>query len=274
MKYKLFITDYDGTLGHAPENTIDSEVLTAINEFKAKGGKFVICTGRMFGSIKMICDKVHLEGIVVAYQGGVIKNTKTGETFFDGGLSPEVTVKVVEEMRKQNILICLYINDKLYYEENVNNHRYIEEYERLLDTTAILVDDLCVEVLKQGKNTGKICGLCPEAEVSSYVEKIKKGLENEAVLVNSGARFLVECIHRDHHKGNAVKFLSEYFNIPFDQIITVGDSTNDIGLVDGPWHGVAVGDAKQALKDVAKEITVPYSEKPVLYLLKKYCLED
>ena len=51
MKYKLFITDYDGTLGGAPENTIDSQTLSAIDKFEQKGGKFVVCTGRMLTSV-------------------------------------------------------------------------------------------------------------------------------------------------------------------------------------------------------------------------------
>ena len=33
MKYKLFISDYDGTLGVAPKNEIDSQTLSAINKF-------------------------------------------------------------------------------------------------------------------------------------------------------------------------------------------------------------------------------------------------
>ena len=36
MKYKLFISDYDGTLGVAPANTIDEETLFAINKFIEK----------------------------------------------------------------------------------------------------------------------------------------------------------------------------------------------------------------------------------------------
>ena len=38
MKYKLFISDYDGTLGEAPANDIDSETVSAINKFIDKGG--------------------------------------------------------------------------------------------------------------------------------------------------------------------------------------------------------------------------------------------
>ena len=52
----------------------------------------------------------------------------------------------------------------------------------------------------------------------------------------------------------------------------MGDSTNDIPLLDGEWHGVAVGDGMKDLKDFAKEITVNFDEQPVKFLLEKYCL--
>ena len=56
------------------------------------------------------------------------------------------------------------------------------------------------------------------------------------------------------------------------EVIAVGDSTNDVSLISGEWHGVAVGNAKETLKKVAKEVTVPFSEQPIKYLLEKYCL--
>ena len=57
MKFELFISDYDKTLGDAPDK-ISPENVKAIQEYTAKGGKFVICTGRMFSSIeRMVCRK-------------------------------------------------------------------------------------------------------------------------------------------------------------------------------------------------------------------------
>ena len=46
MKYKMIISDYDGTLGVAPNNDIDKQTLDAINKFIAKGGIFSVCSGR------------------------------------------------------------------------------------------------------------------------------------------------------------------------------------------------------------------------------------
>ena len=64
MKYKLFISDYDGTLGIAPANDIDAETLTAINKFIDKGGIFVVCSGRETASIMRIFLFLAVLGIV------------------------------------------------------------------------------------------------------------------------------------------------------------------------------------------------------------------
>ena len=88
MKFELFISDYDKTLGDAPDK-ISPENVKAIQEYTAKGGKFVVCTGRMFSSIAPICKKYGLKGLVVSYQGAMINDIETGECLFKGGISNE-----------------------------------------------------------------------------------------------------------------------------------------------------------------------------------------
>ena len=69
-----------------------------------------------------------------------------------------------------------------------------------------------------------------------------------------------------------MEWAAKRYGIPYSETIAVGDSTNDLQLVTGEWHGVAVGDAKAELKAAADEITVPFKDKPVKFLLEKYCL--
>ncbi len=276
MKYKLFISDYDGTLGGVPSNTIDAETVSAIKEYEKKGGKFVICSGRMFSSIQAIAKSVGLDGIAVAFQGAVIRDINSGDFLLDGGLSAKQAMMVIDELKKEKILLLMYIGESLYYELDdytKNYYKYAEEYAKMLNTTAIRVESLKEEVIKSNKTITKIVGLCEPEKAESITKTYSNKYRDFNIMINSGANTLVESINADYSKGQAVKFLSKYFNIPLDQVITIGDSTNDIPLVKGEWHGVAVGDAKEELKKVAKEITVNFSEKPVLYLLKKYCLD-
>ena len=66
--------------------------------------------------------------------------------------------------------------------------------------------------------------------------------------------------------------MANYYGIPLEEVLTIGDSTNDIDLLVGPWHGVCVGDGKEELKAVADEITLPFKDKPVKTIIEKYCL--
>ena len=272
MKYKLMISDYDGTLGGAPLNTIDIETLNAIREFQNKGGKFVICTGRMFTSIQRICKSVGLKGVVVAFQGASIRDIESGEFLVNGGVEPQMIAEAIDDFINDDLMPLAYIGETMYYQDNVKYHEHIEVYKKALKSEAIAVSDLKAEILKQNKKISKACALCDLEKIKVGVKKYSEKYKNTNLLFNSGANYLLECINKEYTKGRAVKFLSEYFNVPLSEVITVGDSTNDIPLLDGEWHGVAVGDAKEELKKVAKEITVDFKDKPILHLLKKYCL--
>ena len=68
------------------------------------------------------------------------------------------------------------------------------------------------------------------------------------------------------------KWVAKKYNIPMSEVMTIGDSLNDMDLITCGAHGVCVGDGLPELKEKANEVTVPFKEKPVEYLLKKYCL--
>ncbi len=272
MKYKLFITDYDGTLGGAPENTIDSQTLSAMDKFEQKGGKFVVCTGRMLTSIKRILASVNRKGVVVGFQGAIIQDLDNDKPLLEGGLSPQDAVRAVQEFLSDGTLALAYDGEQLIYQSNEKYKEYIAIYAGMLKTQAIPFADLKQEILRRNKKIRKVCALCETERVKELAQKYNEIYCDSEMSFNSGAKYLIECINKNYNKGQAVKFLANYYNVPLEQVLCVGDSTNDIPLISGEWHGVAVGDGKDELKAVANEITVPFSQKPVLYLLEKYCL--
>ena len=68
------------------------------------------------------------------------------------------------------------------------------------------------------------------------------------------------------------RFIAKRYGIPLKEVIAIGDSTNDLELVGGPWRGVAIGDGSEELKKVTDEVAVPYKSHPVKTILEKYCL--
>lgn len=269
MKYKLFISDYDGTLGKAPENDIDSETIKAINEYTKKGGIFIVCSGRETLSITKICREQGLKGLVVSFQGARISDIQTGEYILDAGLDGKIALEIIKEIKKYDLEPVCFVDNKIYFEKPTE---FANKYLYNIELQGIFGD---IESVLSGKDkvVCKLCGLGPFESVNRAVNELNQKYKGQKVLFNSGDKYLFEAINPKYAKGQAVRFLCEKYGVPFEQVLTVGDSTNDIGLVQGPWHGVCVGDGREELKAVAKEVTVPFDQKPVLTLLKKYCLD-
>lgn len=267
MKYDLFVSDFDGTLGIAPDH-IEEETLSAIAEYQKRGGKFAIVTGRMYSSIRPICLKYNLKGIVISYQGAMINDIESGESLFMGGIDYKLASLVAKDFIDEGVQTVVDIDDVMIYNERSD---YTDYYENAVGVRGELCDDIVGLVLKEKKVVQKVGTICSTEDSVRLTKKFQKKYGEELV-INNGSSHLVEVVSKKCSKKFAVEFLSKYYNIPHDRIIAVGDSTNDMEMLKGDWHGVCVGDGREELKKIAKEITVPYKENPVKVLIEKYCL--
>ena len=269
MKYKLFISDYDGTLGVAPNNDIDAETRAAIQKFTDKGGVFAVCSGRETSSIMRILKAQNLKGVVASFQGARITDIESGKNIFNGGLSAEKALEVLDAVGGSGLTPIAYGEKELYIEERTP---YVAHYEKAVGLVG-KITDIREEVKRQRENVSKICWLGDDAVVNAVDNELNARYKGVGVKFNSGAKYLFEAINPDCGKGVAVRFIADYYGIPLEKVIAVGDSTNDVDLLVGPWYGVAVGDGRDELKAVADEVTVPFKDKPVKTLIEKYCLD-
>ena len=270
MKYDLIISDYDGTLGVAPENDIDLQTATAIKEYQKCGGKFVICSGRAYGSLLEIIDKQGINCLLAGFQGAFIRQAHSPDYLFYAGIEKDVAKKIIKALQKENYQVIAYQNDILYYQ---GDGSLVEEYMMFINCSGVKrVEDLVSSI---EYTVSKMVVLCKAEDTEKVQENVRNIVGSDTISINAAVRGCVEVIDNRLDKANAVKVIAEHYNIPYQKILTVGDSDNDVGLVGGgEWYGVAVGDAKEQLKAVAKEVTVPFSEKPVKHLIEKYCLND
>ena len=266
MKYDLFVTDYDGTLGGL--DGIHEETVRAIREYEKRGGKFVICTGRMFGNIRVVCERYDIADVVVSYQGARINERKSGNTIFADKIDNALAASVLTAIKDLPVKPAVLSTEKLYYTEN---SVYTKWCKKTNAVDSVCVPDLAKCVAEHKFDALKINIICEGVNISEFIKEYGERYKNK-LIVNSSGPILAEFINPAANKGASVRFLSKYYGIGYDKIIAVGDSTNDLELINGPWHGVAVGDGREELKQVADEITVPFADQPVKHLLEKYCL--
>jgi cof-like hydrolase len=67
-----------------------------------------------------------------------------------------------------------------------------------------------------------------------------------------------------------VRFLADYYRVPIEDVIAIGDNINDIPMIEAAGLGVAVGNAVQPLKDAADEVTLTNNQNAVAHIIEKY----
>ena len=102
------------------------------------------------------------------------------------------------------------------------------------------------------------------------IEDAEKLLNLEAVgvkIVDSG--FAYHLMDKSVSKGKALEIVAERLEISLDEFVAIGDSENDIDMLNAVGYGVAVANAHPSLKRVAKLVTEASNGDGVIEALKK-----
>ncbi len=266
MRYKMFVSDFDGTLGEGP-NYIEAETVERIKEYQKNGGKFVICTGRAMKSIRDIMNYYQIEGEVICCQGGIIADAKSGKILEIGGIDTELSIKIINDLINDNETVLIHHDDCLKYNKINELTRF---YEKMTTLQGVLIEDVLTFVKTEKTIIQKIMALTSPERVDQIIEKYQK--KYPEVIINSGSKGLVEIINPNYTKGLATKKIADKYGIDYKSVLVIGDSTNDIAMFEKEFYKVAVGNACEELKKLSDEIAVSFEYNPVKQMLIKYCL--
>ena len=98
MKYKMIFSDFDGTLLR-DDLTVSDKNKKAIKDYVERGGKFVVCTGRMPNPMMNWIDELGLKDMpipVVGFNGGVEMDA-SGRYLHKEDIDHDVALKIVKK---------------------------------------------------------------------------------------------------------------------------------------------------------------------------------
>src|SRR5690606_22938928 len=75
-------------------------------------------------------------------------------------------------------------------------------------------------------------------------------------------------------KGQALASLAARLGIAADEVIAIGDEENDISMLTWAGLGLAMGNANEAVKEVADAVIPSIDEAGVAWAIERYVLED
>ena len=111
-----------------------------------------------------------------------------------------------------------------------------------------------------------------EKEKLDAIEKNMPDVLKQKYSVLRSAPIFLEFLNPDVNKGVGVKAIADAMNLHASEIICVGDAGNDIAMVEYAGLGVAMGNASEALKDVANHITESNDADGVAVVIETFML--
>ena len=264
MNYRLIAVDLDDTLlgNDLKISPANKRALFAAREM---GVQVTIATGRMLDSAMPYITELDIEIPVITYQGAFLKDIHTGKTLIRKSVSMEHALSIIEDCKGDHLHLQVYTEDSYYFEEE---NQYSRLYHRLTGIQGEAVGDLARFLEEEPI---KLLIVDEPPRIQEVLTYFKNKFGDNLQISTSKPNYL-EFTHREATKGNALALLGNMMQIPREKIIAIGDSFNDITMLDYAGLGVAMGNAPDPVKAHADYITSDSDMDGVADLIDRFLL--
>ena len=250
MKYKLIAVDIDDTLLNRKKE-ISPLTKAALLQAQENGVKVAVASGRLPYGVRPFAEQLEVfryGGYYMGFNGGAIMNSKN-ELIGKSYLPDRYIKPVYEFLRPTNVTAMVHKGDVIYADKKVNPYTHIES--DVIGLPLNLVDDL-PSFIDWHIHKYLLAG-DPE-ELQELQAKLIAALGNEVDIYLSAPWFL-EVMPKGVDKGYGLQTICDDAGIDISEAVAFGDSYNDIRMIQRAGMGVAMGNAEEALKQVADMVT-------------------
>ena len=264
MSIKLIASDLDGTLLNK-EGQVSERTKTVIKRVQEEGVTFCIATGRMFRSACQFAKELAIKCPVIAYNGVLIKDPVTDKVMHSTPLDIKVAREVLLYCKKKNWYVQKYEGDFLYVESITG---YTERYSSKVNVSVEAQGSAFCQ-LRQPPY--KLMIILEPQEQAAVLQELNEIFGKDIFVTTSNTKF-VEIINPCANKGNALSYLCDILDIRKEEVMALGDSFNDIEMLEYAGLAVAMENAVPELKLVSDFVSLDNQKDGVAIAIEKYVL--
>lgn len=276
MKYKLICIDMDGTLLN-DDHEVSLDNIIALNKATDAGIKIAITTGRIYASAKYYSNLIGINAHIITANGASIRHNIDGSISYTNTIPSNILSGIANIVSKYNLKINFTTSDTIFTTYEVpETHLYKIMNKNVSDD--LKVNFITFENIEYGilKFDGTVlkCIIIEDTDLVALKlarDEITEAFGEHLHIVSSGTNN-VEIMQKESSKGNAVKRLAESFGITKDEVMCIGDSENDLSMIQFAGIGVAMGNSMDILKNDADYITETNNNSGVAKAIEKFCL--
>lgn len=274
-KYKMLVMDMDGTL-LTDDKRISDRNKKALKSAADRGVKIAISTGRIFASAKIYGEMIGVKTPIIASNGAYIREGDSDRIIHSRPLGEKNARDILGICQKYGLYCQLYTSDTIFTEKIIYSSANYDKWNRALPEDKrvklkVVDKSSWDDVIDQ--NRGSILKALftePDAEKLMAVHEEISNLNVE--ITNSAYSSTFEVMDKGVTKGKAVEALAKYLNIDRQDVICMGDSENDISMVEYAGLGIAMENGSDEIKKASGFVTLSNEQDGVAYAIEKFIL--
>lgn len=275
---KLVALDLDGTL-FDNSSRISKRNLTAIRSITDKGIHVVISTGRPFEGIPFDQIKGTEINYAITANGSGIYEISTGKCLYENAMDEELVTPILNFLLTRDIHMDAFIGGKGYTPvqcvETAQKLTVPSSIKNYIITTRTRLDNILQFIHENQLKVQKMTlNFYPAADGTLIDrETVRKFLvSNPSITTVCGGYNNLEFTRADANKGVGLRKLAEILGVNPDATMAIGDTENDLAIIEAAGIGVAMGNATDAVKARADYVTTTNTKDGVAAAIEHFIL--
>lgn len=279
--YKLIALDVDGTLLN-PEGQITPRVRAAIQAATEAGCIITLATGRRHRPARAIANDLGIKVPLILYSGTLIYDTAQEKALLHRPLERNFVAAALSFLREngvsQAILQSPLHGERIYIPPGEDSDPYLRFYasrpdradlieRRAHDQLLAVVDPLVITGVGPGHVEGRLLrrlGETGELDSNLYSYHLKNSLLPDL--------YGFDMLPPAHNKGYALAWLAHHYGFELAETLAIGDSHNDLDMLETAGLGLAMGNASPEVKARAKMVIGTNAEDAVAEAIERFVL--
>jgi len=265
LRIRLLAIDLDGTLVN-DRLEMDPRDIAAVKAATAAGVTVVLATGRMFTSSLRYAETLGLSGPIINYQGAVVREIASSDVWYRCELTVPMQQRVLALAEPRDWHVNAYVDERVY---TARARPEADLYAKIAMVPYQVVGPLSKWV--HGDSTKMVLVDPDPADVPARLAELSAWMGDVARVTRS-LDWFVEVVNPQVSKSRALAMVADRLGIAQAEVGAVGDNLNDQDMVAWAGFGVAMGNAPEALKAVAKYVTGRIGEAGVAQVIERFVI--
>lgn len=263
MDKKIIFFDIDGTLIDEETHLVPNTTKQALKNLRENGHLAFINTGRPISEITNYIRSFNFDGYICGCGTYIELNN---EVLFYKSLGNKLSCQLAKDIKNFNLEGLLEGRYDIYFDkiENITHPhvlKIMDQHKREGFFTGSTWDDPSIDVDKLVVFSTK------SSDFSGFYNKYKDIFE----FIKRGEDFY-ELVPHGYSKASGIEYVINYLNIPHKNTYAIGDSTNDLSMLQYVENSIAMGNSNPKIFDLVSFKTTSVDNNGIENALKHYNL--